>query len=192
MDRSLMQKCSIPDCARPVKYKAAALCNNHYEMKRRNGAPKPMPHKAPSFIERAILMETDECIPWPYAKTPGGYAQVWVGKTMIHVSRIVLERTVGPAPSPNHVAAHMPVLCHNRLCVNKRHLRWATRSENCEDMIADGTALIGEANGNAKLTYEQADLIRMDSRMQKIIATEYGVSQSLVAMIKGGKRWKTA
>lgn len=33
----------------------------------------------------------------------------------------------------------LPVICHNRGCVNPRHLRWGTRQDNIADRILDGT-----------------------------------------------------
>jgi hypothetical protein len=40
------------------------------------------------------------------------------------------------------------------------------------------------------LTKEQVIAIRNDSRLQRIIAEEYGVRQSLISRIKNGVRWQ--
>ena len=50
--------------------------------------------------------------------------------------------------------------------------------------------LLIERCGTAKLTLEQVNAIRKDDRLQRIIAEEYGVKQSLISRIKNGIRWQ--
>lgn len=46
-----------------------------------------------------------------------------------------------------------------------------------------------EVHGNARLTPDQVRAIRADSRGQRFIAADFGVSQSVVSEIKRGKSW---
>jgi len=78
--------------------------------------------------------------------------------------------------------------------VNVDHLFLGTQADNIADMMAKGRgwqprALRGEANPKAKLTQVQADAIRSDGRVQRLIAADYGVGQQLISRIKTGKRW---
>ena len=86
-------------------------------------------------------------------------------------------------------AAHAPGICHNPLCVNPRHLREATRAENVADMQVDGTSYRGERNHMSKLAEADVRAIRADTRPQRTIATQYGLTPSQVSRIKGRKTW---
>ena len=92
---------------------------------------------APRLIE---LLETDwdaGCILWTADDDPSGYGPrlSLYGHTM-SAARYALILATGINPAGLDVA-HGP--CHNRLCVNPLHLRWATRRENAADRRRDGT-----------------------------------------------------
>ena len=54
---------------------------------------------------------------------------------MYTVARLICEELYGPAPTPKHQAAHAtPSGCIGGLCVNGAHIRWATPSENRQDI----------------------------------------------------------
>jgi hypothetical protein len=55
---------------------------------------------------------------------------------------------------------------------------WATWQEQARNRI------------RGKLTQEQADAIRRDTRRQIDIAADYGISQSMVSAIKCGLTWR--
>jgi hypothetical protein len=66
------------------------------------------------------------------------------------------------------------------------NLEWATGSENqwhAAHVLGHG---MGELNPACKLSDEEVEAIRLDSRVQRIIAADYGVSQSQVSRIKTG------
>jgi hypothetical protein len=59
-----------------------------------------------------------------------------------------------------------------------------------QDKARHGTNPAGVRHGHAKLTEAQVSEIRLDDRTTTRIALDYGVSQSLVSMIKARKIWK--
>lgn len=82
--------------------------------------------------------------------------------------------------------------CHNDGNPQNNHLsnlRWDTPKSNQADRVKHGTTNRGEQCGKAKLTLEQVKFIRQDTRLQRIIAAEYGVKQNTISRIKSGTRW---
>ncbi|MGL4300061.1 MAG: hypothetical protein ACRCW4_13405 [Candidatus Neomicrothrix subdominans] len=183
--------CSVDGCAKPVKTKG--LCDAHYKRQWRYGDPlagATTRGAAPAFIEMAVASQTDECIIWPYSLTAAGYGRLRINGRVEHATRVVLTRTVGPAPTPGMEAAHAPDICHNPPCINPRHLRWATRAENDADRLIDGTSNRGEQHGLARLTSDQVLAIRADPRQYKVLAAEYGISWRTVGAIKERRAWR--
>lgn len=122
-------------------------------------------------------------------------------KETVRLSRLVCAIFNGPPPSPRHHCAHNDGNPSNNRAEN---LRWATPAENEADKRRHGTAAVGprhwsvnqpekrvrgEKHGRAKLTPDAVRAIRLDTRYQRVIAAEYGVTQRAVWMIKTGKTW---
>ena len=154
------------------------------------------PYGAAQKFVRAAATHTDpvECLEWPYNFDENGYGILpWEGRrTRAH--RAVLLVVTGMDRDTKLEAAHAPVVCHNRSCVNPHHLRWATRTENQRDRRDDGTAnlwMAGEGNNNAVLTEDQVRAILADVRPGCEIAASYGVSPSAVSSIKRGRSWQS-
>lgn len=85
-----------------------------------------------------MAYEGDDCLTWPFLKSPRGYARMHVNGRDKRVSRLVCEEAYGTPPTPDHHAAHSCGKGH-LACVTKRHLRWATPVENAADKIIHGT-----------------------------------------------------
>jgi hypothetical protein len=152
----------------------------------------PRRNECRTFFEEVVLkFEGDECLPWPYVRVPAGYGQLWRNGRMQHVHRLVCEEIHGPPPSAKHCAAHT---CGNGrgACVNPRHLRWATPTENQADRIKHGTDLRGAKNHNTKLTEKDVRAIMASLESGKLardIAPEYGVTREAVNSIRFGRSW---
>lgn len=186
--------CSIPDCSKP--HEAHGWCSAHYQRQRKYGDPLgggPEKGQAQRFYREVVLTDErgadDPCLIWPFT-THRGYAKVKSSDEMALVSRLVCEERHGPAPTPDHEAAHS---CGKGQlsCVTKAHLRWATRKENAQDTVAHGTSLRGERNRNARLTAADVRRIRAikDRATKTQIAGMYGVTRSNVGHILSGRSW---
>lgn len=183
--------CSIDGCGRPVT--GQGLCNRHYRRMRRHGDPlggRPTMAGEPlAFLEKAIQSNTDQCILWPYGKLASGYGSLYIDGEYTTAHREALRLAKGPPPSVGLVAAHAPGECHNPSCINPRHLRWATSTENSQDRKFDGTHLVGESTGSAKLTESQVRSIRCDPRSDDALAVEFGVSRRAIGAVRSRKSW---
>lgn len=136
--------CAIEGCTERAY--SRGWCVRHYQRWRKHGDPLEvkleMAEKGEPwrfFTEVLLPYRGEECIAWPYAKTPAGYGQVWKDGRLHVVSRLICEYRHGPPPEPEYDAAHS---CGNGhlACSNPSHLSWKTRLENVADMIGHGTA----------------------------------------------------
>lgn len=181
--------CKIKPCQN--KSLARGWCGPHYRRWLRHGDPlggRTFLGKPLAFLENAARSQTDLCIEWPFSKA-GEYGQVTFEGEKQYAHRAVLLLCVGEA-EPGQEACHLPQICHNKLCINPRHLRWATRQQNVDDRILDKTNCPGQRNGQAKLTPEQVLQIRKDTRSSYQIAEAYGVSRGAIRAIQTGSTWK--
>ena len=139
--------------------------------------------EAKQFIES--LPDTDHCIYWPFYLYKNGYGYFRYKGADRPAHRVSLMIVTGL--DPKHLdASHT---CHIRRCVNPRHLKWKTRSENLRDRPYNGTVNRGEINGNSKLTRHDVSAIMRDKRVQHEIAKDFGIAQATVSKIKLGQRW---
>ncbi len=181
--------CSVPgdDCSETGRIRAG-LCRRHYIRQWRHGDPLGGRQLAIEFVHQAVASSTDECIIWPYSKNKG-YGQVMQNRRPIGAHRLVLILHSGQPSDPKMEAAHAPGICHNRACVNPRHLRWATHAENMADTIIDDTARHGERAHNAKLTEDDIRFIRNSTLPGPELGAMFGVEQSGIARIRRRETW---
>ena len=182
--------CSIDGCNKPTV--GRGWCRKHYSRWYEHGDPLIL-HKTPNgepehFFAAALAHDSDDCLLWPYAQNGNGYGQINRDGAKYLTHRLICAETNGPPPSPEFDAAHK---CGNRLCLNPRHLRWATRIENMADCIEHGTTNRGPRHGNSKLTDDDVIAIRkMSGTMrQKEIAAIYNISFQTVSKIVRRERW---
>lgn len=136
------------------------------------------------FDARVQRGEPDECWPWT-GKTTRGYGR-WRGRQATHVA---LERA-GLYAEPGQEALHS---CDNPPCVNVRHLRWGSRSQNVQDAEQRGRARHprGEQHGRARLTDEQVaevHALRSQGWTQVALAQRFEITQSYVSKILSARR----
>jgi len=120
-----------------------------------------------------IFVGSDECIVWPYGKGTHGYGAIYYKGEMRTTHSVAFEVTQGYRLPSDMDVRH---LCHNRLCINPRHLAEGTRMDNVHDSVQDGRT-------NRILSDEDIENIRFlysDGMKQRDIAAEFGLHQSTV------------
>lgn len=182
--------CSVDGCKRGGRI-IRGFCGSHYWRWKEHGAP--LAGRTPEgtlkkwVCEVALAAPPGDCVIWPFkARYHDGYGQIrWDGKGQ-RVNRVVCQLAHGHPPDVTSEAAHN---CGVRLCANPHHLRWATRKENMADCKLHGTVNFGRRNGSVKLTETEVHQIRGAPGTQAVIASQFGVSRSLIGCIKRRDIW---
>ncbi|WP_327594700.1 hypothetical protein [Streptomyces chartreusis] len=149
--------CVGPDCTNAVKVKADLLCDGHYWQKRKGRPLTPLRPQARRgelrrWLERAVTIETNECIIWPFAaKDRDGYGQIKVDGVQRKAHAVALELASGE-PAGDRQALHH---CDNPPCVNRRHLYWGDSTDNNRDTVERL-----RHKGRSNLTHEEVREIR--------------------------------
>ena len=129
-----------------------------------------------------------ECWVWTAAKNSSGYGCVRIKGKQYYAHRVSYKIKYGLIPKGMCVCHH----CDVRLCVNPKHLFLGTYTDNMKD--ASKKKRLGKVKGSkivqSKLTESQIPAIRKDTRSEKHIAKEYGVSNSNIGCIKRRQTWK--
>lgn len=181
------EHCHIDGCERAVS--ARGLCKRHYERWRLWGDPywaDPTGPAAPPLADRfwAKVDTSGDCWIWT-ASVRNGYGQFGTPEGIQPAHRVAWTLANGDIPD-GLIVCHR---CDNPPCVRPDHLFLGTQLDNVRDMIDKGRAAFRERHPNARLTASQAAAIRTDTRKQKAIADDYGISQTHVSHIKRGLVW---
>lgn len=162
-------------CPRCRAFKHAGLCWQR--------GPKPRP-----VVER-ILARSEargDCVVWTGFCVRGGYGQTWRNGRKVYAHRAMWEAFHGPVPEGFEVCH----TCDNPPCVEIVHLFLGTQQDNLDDMVAKRRSRRGTRHHNVKLTPEQVEAIRLDSRSSTLVALDYPVSAGQVRKIRRGERWR--
>lgn len=162
-------------------------------IKKRTQLPKlPVPHnELAARLLRHVTMETCGCWRWTSCLSRHGYGKFTYRPEGYHgakAHRVSYEAFVGPIPK-GHGVLHK---CDNTWCINPSHLFTGTQLANMRDASDKGRVLRGSNNPVSKLTECQISMIRSDNRLQRQIAEDYGVTQSLISYVKSGHVWSHA
>lgn len=183
--------CSIDGCARQVSYKDG-LCSGHARRLRLYG--DPLAGRFEGLGRQWILDHVehtgDECLIWPFGRQ-NGYACVRWPDGQRRAHRVMCGLAHGPAPTPDHEAAHSCGKGH-RGCIHPGHLRWATPLENQRDRFLHGTDSRGERHACARLTRAQVIEIRAlidDGRSDGELGVRFGVRSASINNIRHRRSW---
>ena len=139
------------------------------------------------FLERTDFNPVNGCWEWNRGLDRKGYAQAKIWGKGVWAHRASYAFFVEPIPD-GLIICHK---CDNPKCINPHHLFMGTTQDNVDDKMRKGRFVTtpGEKNGYAKLKANQIADILSDTRPQRTIGKEYGVSQSAISLIKLGKTW---
>jgi hypothetical protein len=141
---------------------------------------------AVAWLRAHAAHQGDECLTWPFSRIGKGYGSFGYLRKQLYAHRFMCELVHGPAPSPQHQAAHSCGKGHEG-CVNPRHLSWKTNSENQLDRSAHGNR---EPKRRTILTVEQVTTIRAlkGHKTQREIADMFGVKPGCIEYWQKGDR----
>lgn len=125
------------------------------------------------------------CWIWKRGTNGYGYGRMWDGHKTVGAHRFMFELAYGPIPE-GIMVLHK---CDVRECVNPDHLFLGTCADNMVDKVAKNRQMRGSRHWASKITEAQAAAIFCDTRPQKIIAKDFGITQSQVSHIKSRDNW---
>lgn len=172
--------CSAEGCDRQSRVRG--LCQMHYHRLQRHGDPLHIERlgngEYRKWLERHSTFDGEECLIWPYWRDKHGYGP----------AREMCRLAHGEPPTNEHQSAHSCGQGHQG-CIHPRHLRWATRDENQQEMVAHGNSLQGQKNPHAKLTENAVLEIRASRERAVLLADRYGVVRQTISDIRRRRSW---
>ena len=140
------------------------------------------------FEAKFIPEPNSGCWLWTAATTHFGYGAFRLDRSrkQFNSHRVAWLIYRGPIPEGKWVLHH----CDNPPCVNPDHLFLGDNTANIADRVRKNRSIRGNQVIGAKLSEASVRAIRVDDRTQQKIADDYGVSRSLVGVIKQQKRWR--
>ena len=148
------------------------------------------------FWSRVDKGAPTECWPWKAHRFPPGYGcSPFSLEGTRYANRIALILSGVEVPA-NALVLHS---CDRPPCCNPAHLRVGTQVDNMADRITRGhvrrgpvPGLQGERHPQAKLKANDVVEIRRllaQGMLQRVIATRFGVNQTMISSISRRKNW---
>ena len=138
------------------------------------------------WLSAHINYNSDDCLVWPFGGCGDYGGIVWNGRTR-GAHRRMCELAHGPAPETKPHVAHS---CDVKRCVNPKHLRWATHSENMQDKVVRGKSNPGAMCHKAVLSDEDVQRIIQSDESNVALAKRFGVGTTAISSIRTGKSWR--
>lgn len=188
--------CSIENCGKP--HSAWGFCKFHYRSAKDHGDPfegerrKAKSGEAIQWLKDHVAHTSDDCLTWPFARMRGGYGHLQVNGKYHPAHRYICILVHGTPPTPTSQAAHSCGNGHNA-CVNPKHLRWMSPTENALENLVLGSMKIGAAHAHTFLSEREVRAIRRlhdCGVVQRRIAEAFSVSPQRVNEIVKLKAWK--
>ena len=187
------RKCTVPACN--SRHHAKGFCKPHWDRWRRYDNPlggTTFEGQPLAWLKAHVNYSGKECLLWPFARDNYVYARIRLNNRNSHAHSWMCERTHGPRPNRNHVCAHS---CGrgNDGCLNPRHLRWATKSQNQLDRRAHATDPRGEGHPLVRLDSSSVLTIYWRAwagELHQNIANQFGIDRKYVSKIKHRHVWQ--
>ena len=146
------------------------------------GGPNKGKGKTFAWLQAHVAYQGDDCLPWPFAKDNRvGRGLLGYNGKQHWAHRLMCKLAHGEPPTPKHQATHTCGKGHYG-CVNPRHLRWATNSQNQLDRRRNGNMLRNPHGNRGGLTSAQiVEIVGLKGHITQVaIAKKFGVSLGCV------------
>lgn len=118
-----------------------------------------------------------------------GYTRINIGNKQERLARVIWLQSGRRIPK-GKILIHK---CGDPKCINIDHLAVVDKKDNIAAMKAaqptERPDIKGEKNLQAKLTEEEAKIIKYSSESNRSLAKRYNISSTTVFNIKNGKQW---
>lgn len=128
------------------------------------------------------------CVVWTGYITPYGYGSSSFGRAMknVYAHRLAFALHHDMPVKFEEFVLHK---CDNPPCINPDHLYLGTQKDNMADKVERARQNRGETHYAKKFTESDIRKIRKDTRTEKRIAADYGVTGPTIGKIRRHERW---
>lgn len=134
MSNRTIKTCSIEGCDKPAS--SRGWCHTHYTRWYRHGDPNVrLCAASPEETFRKYTEWSGNCLIWTGYKNNNGYGVMSIDGVVKYAHRYAWERTSGNIPNGKSVDH----ICHTPACVNKKHLRLSSHTQNMWNLSGPAT-----------------------------------------------------